>query len=161
MDEQTASPGATAENNNQRNGDEVRARHLSNALLMNIISSLLSEPSKWFYLVFFFFVWFVCFFVETSTWQLDQREEEEEANERQQCTQSPPHWLRSFHEWQAGAAPGRASGRALPRDHQDVGQRVEQTAPRGEAGERRLSRQDYIVSSLRVNCKTPKIICTF
>lgn len=35
---------------------------------------------------------------EAKAWQLDQREEEEEANEGQQRTQSSPHRLRPFYE---------------------------------------------------------------
>lgn len=35
---------------------------------------------------------------EAQAWQLDQREEEEEANEGQQRTQSSPHRLRPFYE---------------------------------------------------------------
>lgn len=74
-------------------------------------------------------------FSEASTWQLAQGEEEEEANEGQQRTQSPPNGLRSLHERQTGAATGRASRRSLPRDYEDAGQRVEQAAPGGEAGQ--------------------------
>lgn len=85
-------------------------------------------------------------FAEAPSWQLDQGEEEEEANEGQQCTQSPPNRLRSLHERQAGAATGRTSRRALSRDNKDVGQRVEQTAPWGEAGQWRGFRQDYTLS---------------
>lgn len=87
-----------------------------------------------------------CFLAETPTWQLDQGEEEEEANEGQQRSQGPPDGLRSLHERQTGAATGRASRRALSRDYKDAGQRVEQAAPRGEAGQQRSLRQDYTVS---------------
>lgn len=80
---------------------------------------------------------FVLFAVspETQTRQLDQGEEEEEANERQQRTEGSPHRLRPIYERQAGAAAGRATRRALPRDNQDAGQRVEQATPRGEASQ--------------------------
>lgn len=78
---------------------------------------------------------FLIIFAEAPTWQLDQGEEEEEANEGQQCTQGPPNGLRSLHERQTGAVTGRASRRALSRDYKDAGQRVEQAAPRGEAGQ--------------------------
>ena len=37
---------------------------------------------------------------EAPTWQLDQGEEEEEADEGQQRTQGPPHGLRPLHERQ-------------------------------------------------------------
>lgn len=74
-------------------------------------------------------------FAEAQTWQLDQGEEEEEANEGQQRTQGPADGLRPLHERQAGAAPRRAPRRALSRDHKDAGQRVEQAASRGEAGQ--------------------------
>lgn len=122
MDEQTGSPGANAENNNQRNGDEVRVKSMKvksqifHSTASVYYGGLLPEPSKH-------------VFAEAPTWQLDQGEEEEEADEGQQCTQSPAHRLCSLHERQAGAAPGRASRRALSRDNKDVGQRVEQTAP--------------------------------
>ncbi len=141
MDEQTGSPGANTENNGQRNGDEVGTEHTDIKLhifqffqfkLQECPASvchrgLLPEPSK-----------HICLFIifaEASTWQLDQGEEEEEANEGQQCTQGPPNRLRSLHERQTGAATGRASRRALSRDYKDAGQRVEQAAPRGEAGQ--------------------------
>lgn len=68
-------------------------------------------------------------FTEAPTWQLDQGEEEEEADEGQQCTQGPPDGLRSLHERQTGAATSRAARRALSRDYKDAGQRVEQAAP--------------------------------
>lgn len=79
---------------------------------------------------------------EAQAWQLDQGEEEEEANEGQQRPQSSPHRLRPLYERQAGTASGWATRRALPRDNEDAGQRVEQASPRGEASQWRRVRQD-------------------
>lgn len=141
MDEQTGSPGANTDNNSQRNGDEVRGestdmkwqvlKKLSSSnskqsLPVEVKVELLREPSN---------RACFCYFVETQTWQLDQGEEEEEANEGQQRTQGSPNGLRALHERQTGAATGRASRRALSRDYKDAGQRVEQAAPWGEAGQ--------------------------
>lgn len=72
---------------------------------------------------------------EAQAWQLDQGEEEEEANEGQQRTQSSPHRLRPLYEWPAGTATGWATRCALPRDNEDARQRVEQAAPGGEASQ--------------------------
>lgn len=85
--------------------------------------------------IFLVFCVSACCTVEAPAWQLDQREEEEEADEGQQRSQGAAHRLRALYERPAGAATGRAARRALSRDHQDVGQRVEQAGRRGEAGE--------------------------
>jgi len=147
MDEQAGSPATNADNNSQRNGDEVRDPQMSDGIFFSVFSKsnsqnilpvyvmegggggrFLPEPSKKTHLFFFLI------FAEAPAWQLDQGEEEEEADEGLQRTQSPPDGLRPLHERPAGAAAGGASRRALPRDHQDAGQRVEQAAPRGQAG---------------------------
>lgn len=107
MDEQTGSPGANTENNSQKNGDEVRAEPVDIVLhifpnfknvwllyMMGDCSLNLQNISAF------------AIFAEAPTWQLDQGEEEEEANERQQCTQSPPNGLCPLHERQEGAATG-------------------------------------------------------
>lgn len=140
MDEQTGSPGANAENNGQRNGDEVRAEdgcqitYFSGFPIQtpkNVLPAYISWGiATWTFRTYLFLL--SC--TEAPTWQLDQGEEEEEANEGQQCTKGPSHRLRSLYEWQTGAATGRTSRRALSRDYEDAGQRVEQAAPWGKAG---------------------------
>lgn len=107
-----------------------------------------------------------CCAVEAPAWQLDQREEEEEADEGQQRSKGATHWLRALHERPAGAATGRATRRALPRDYQDVGQRVEQVGSRGEAGEPatargRCTQQGVVIGSTNVRKKNKVVSSVF
>ena len=71
---------------------------------------------------------------EAPARQLDQGQAEE-APEGQQRPQGAAHGLRALHERPAGAAAGGPARRALPGDHPHAGQRVEQAAPRGQAGQ--------------------------
>lgn len=91
---------------------------------------------------------------EAQAWQLDQREEEEEAYEGQQRTQSSPHGLRPLYEWPAGTAAGWATRCALPRDNEDARQRVEQAAPGGEASQWRRVGHNETLRSL-ICCTSP------
>lgn len=75
------------------------------------------------------------FWSETSQEQLDQRQEKEEAAERQQRPKSSTNRVRPVHERTPRAAEGGQTGHAVPRDHQDARERVEQTAPGGETGQ--------------------------
>lgn len=153
MDEQAASPGGNAENNSQRNGEEVSVGTL--ATRHHFCSSGLRLDVS--YLTFSLSFLSVAASTEAQAWQLDQREEEEEADEGQQRPQGPPHGLRPLYERQAGAAAGGAAGRALPRDNQDAGQRVEQAAPRGEASQWRRVRQE-VRSAARVTCRRDRCV---
>lgn len=103
MDEQTGSPGANTENNSQKNGDEVGAEPVN--IKLHIFHFFFQTPkmSRYFYIMGDCYlnlqnISVFAVFAEAPTWQLDQGEEEEEANERQQCTQNPPNGLRSLHE---------------------------------------------------------------
>lgn len=166
MDEQTGSPGANAENNGQRNGDEVRAEdgcqitYFSGFPIQtpkNVLPAYISWGiATWTFRTYLFLL--SC--TEAPTWQLDQGEEEEEANEGQQCTKGPSHRLRSLYEWQTGAATGRTSRRALSRDYEDAGQRVEQAAPE----EKQVGlRSFWQVHTLSNNCekKVPMFCISF
>lgn len=139
MEEQAGSPGGNTDSNSQRNGEEVRDKisytithcTIKYVLLVYVVGNCHLKLQNIFILA------------ETTTWQLDQGEKEEEADEGQQRTQGSPDRLRSLHERQTGATTGRASRRALPWDNKDAGQRVEQAAPWGKTGRWTCCRQYY------------------
>lgn len=108
MDEQTGSPGATAENNNQRNGDEVRARHLSNALLTNIIRCLPTEPSKC-----FCFARFVFFFRRNPDVAAGPKGGRGRSQWKTAMHPKPPS-LATFVSWMTGGSSSGPSVRTCP-----------------------------------------------
>lgn len=155
MDEQTGSPGATAENNNQRNGDEVRARHLSNALLTNIISCLLTELSKWFCVARFCSVFSKK--PRRGSWTKGRKRKKpmKDSNAPKAPLTGYVRFMNDRREQLRAERPDVP----FPEITRMLGNEWSKLPP--EEKQVRLSRQDYIVSSLHVNCKTPKIICTF
>lgn len=122
MEEQSGSPGVNTDNSSQRNGDEV-SRSCDRWPRRSLYRSLAVNEDRNNVLA------------ETSQEQLDQRQEKEEAAERQQRPKSSANRVRPVHERAPRAAEGGKTRRAVPRDHQDARERVEQAAPGGETGQ--------------------------